>query len=281
MAITFAMGDALLETIQASLRDSRYRCAVIHAGHYALSAADGGAADALDDDAPSTPFPSFARLTWRIATRVTAEAKSAGVAVKLLVLVNDWQFLHARSDDRRTNESRAAAMRRNYYDATPRLPRFHEETLAEFALDPGVVMPSSDERWLFSETALRADLAATVRGIFSSGQAEKHSLLREFNADGEPIIRVQNGDNCDYTLLYCGSTNCAGEVVELLRVLRSRGVDLFVNLVPRQCFAPVETGTLLAHRIYDLSGMKVMNISIPFVEDLARGSEVLVETSTF
>ena len=281
MATKFAMSEGLLETIATTLRDSRYRSAVIHAGHYSLADEGDGAADGLDDDSPSMPFSSFARLTWRVACRLVADARSTGVDVKLLVLVNDWQFLHVRDGDRRASESRAATLRRTYYRDTARLPRYHATTLEEFALDPNVVMPSRDERWLFSETELRSDLAATVRGIFARGEAEKHSLSREFNSDGEPIITVQTVDACDYTLLYCGSTNCAGEIVELLRILRQRGVDLFVNLLPRQCFAPVETGTLLAHRIYGLAGMKIMNVSIPFVEDLARGAEGLGETSSF
>jgi hypothetical protein len=80
-----------------------------------------------------------------------------------------------------------------------------------------------------------------------------------------------------YCLLFCGSTGCAGEVVELLRELQTRGVTRFINLFPFPCREPVVAGTALARQLFQIDKMRIINIALPLAT-VDHDAPVLIET---
>jgi len=234
---------------------------VIHAGHFVLESTGGWLSDHLEDDSPPSPineFVDFAHFTWNLAVRAIAEHPRSRAQV--LTLVNDWQFVRFSLGARRKAELLADEFRNKYYAQTNTLPEFHNRVLHSFGLSDVCVLKADEQRWLFSERRLRDGLAEALGGLLKQNDRRLHIKVTE---NGEPIVDVVSPAIGEYSLLYCGNTNCAGEVVELLRQLYDRGVRHFVNLFPDTCFGPVTTGTLLANELFDLNGMMVINVSIP------------------
>jgi len=240
--------------------------AVLQAGHFALDLPDGVVSDRLSVDAGvlRSPFAMFADSTWRAACSLVSTLKQNNVddVPTLMVLVNDWQFLRRKEEDRRRQESAASRARKAYYQSVNRLPRMHETALVEAGLTRSDVFKCNPERWLFSEHDLRVGLAATLRRLRLEGRSEELGIVETRTATGDPVIRIRSTMDAEVCLLYCGNTNCAGEVVELLRVLQDRGVRRFVNLFPLECLTPVEAGTAVANDLFDLTGLLIANIGL-------------------
>ena len=249
---------------------------VIHAGHYALVRNHGGqAVDCLD----KTRFPGveFSRCTWESACRALA-AKHVKVNAQLMVLVNDWQFLTSGAESRRVSERSAAQMREEYYRGTPTLPPSHLQQLIRHNLTDDVILRHSEKQWLFSESALRHDLSTVIREIIADEKRATEAGIRKyFNKNGEPVIDACDEESGAFCLLYCGNTNCAGEVISLLAALHKRGVRRFLNIYPSQCREPVGAGTRLAERIFDLEDFQITNIAVSGATDSGDTLHAVVE----
>ena len=257
---------------------------VVHAGHFIIDSSGSWARDHLSSE-ESLPeglesFIEFTRITWDIAcTAVMATPEP--VRPYLFTLVNDWQFISISLPKRRKQESLAAAIREEYYRQTPSFPNFHLGVMAARGIEESRVFKASDERWLFSESDLRHQLARTVRTLLRNGKGAEMALARTFDENGHPKVSVTSSLAGEYCLLFCGSTNCAGEVMQLLKDLHERGVRRCVNLYPYQCMGPVLTGTNLAREMFGLLGMKVINLAVPFLphsDGLARVAVDVVES---
>lgn len=245
---------------------------VIQAGHYPLDILGNEAIDRLDATATSSlarNFANFAGLSWSVACALTRMLSATTQSVQVMTLVNDWQFLRAGAGGRRAQVREASLARGRYYSRVPTLPAMHLAILAAQGLGDESVFKWSQERWLFSEDSLRTGLAATLKRLKAEGRARDLGIVEETTPEGEPIVRVQCSLDHEVCLLYCGNTNCAGEVVELLRVLHERGVRRFVNVFPRECMIPVEAGTVTAHDIFTFDGMLVVNAGLTVVEGRA------------
>jgi hypothetical protein len=204
----------------------------------------------------------FSQNTWHAACRAVADCPD-GNRPQLIILVNDWQFLVPKDPEKRRRESLAASLRREYYNRVPTLPLLHMRTMASCGLPTEQILPASQKHWMFSESGLRQKLAATIRALMKEEPAAKRlGLYKHFDGKWQPIVCAQSEDGTRYPLLYCGNSNCAGEVVELLRDLYTRQVRHFVNVFPAQCKVPVETGTEIARQLFGLDGMTVANIAV-------------------
>lgn len=237
--------------------------AVIHAGHYVLSSAGSQLIEQIEARGGMGEFSAFTRFSWRLGCRLVALAKERGQALQLMVLVNDWQFVQSPTEARRDSERTAAKMRDQYFAARRSLPDYHLRMLHEHGLTEADVLKATGDQWLFSESALRIALGRSVSKLFSEGRAESCGLTKHFQPSGDPVISICADIGTEMDLIFCGSTNCAGEVIELLRELNERGIGLLVNLYPRPCLAQVSTGTMLAGQLYGLRGMRIVNVAIP------------------
>jgi hypothetical protein len=125
---------------------------------------------------------------------------------------------------------------------------------------------------------LRNDLAKTIMDIFKTGRTNEKMLTKSFTDKGEPIISISDDFYCKTDLLFCGSTNCAGKVVQLLGELFQRNVQMFINLYPDQCLGPVSSGTMSAKKIFGLHGMAIINVAIPVASlEAISNAEAIVD----
>lgn len=281
---TIHLGNDLRSWLGDELRKDE-GLTVVHAGHYAIDSSQGSPADHLSSRNSQPPwlvqFLDFTRITWEIACKAVA-ALPPPSRPYLMTLVNDWQFLTANgTPDRRVRERKIVKLRRMYYDGTPALPLYHREVMKAHGLDDDRIFKAADDRWLFSESDLRRHLARTVRLAFRNGTAATMGLASTFDESGHPKVTVTSALDGEFCLLFCGSTNCAGEVVQLLKDLHDRGVRRFVNLYPYTCMGPVITGSMFARQMFGRGAMKVVNLAVPFLppsDDMAR---VVLDTSKF
>jgi hypothetical protein len=238
---------------------------VIHAGHFSLTIAGTTAADNLVELSSNSPavqeIVDLASMTWQAGCELVSRFPVGNATI--MTLVNDWQLLKFSSESQRECEHLASQARKDYYKRTPRIPLLLGNILKHYRLRPDAILKHREDRWLFSEAELRSRLAKTVSLLLRDTQkAHSLGLTRHFTPNGDPIVHATNEDGADFCLIYCGNTNCAGEVLQLLGDLQERGVKRFINLYPMQCRQPVCTGTDLAYRIFGLQEMEVINIAL-------------------
>jgi hypothetical protein len=240
---------------------------VIHAGHYLLFPGENMVTDFFYNPSDAAQwvrdFRWFSELSWRTACAVAAR-RPVALRPRMIILVNDWQHMPTVSLDRRENEKSLTRLRREYYEREFPLPSLHKRIMALDGLQPEDILPASEKQWLFSESALRAQFAKTIKSVMKDpANAARLGLEKRLDSNREPIISVETeGQSC--SLLHCGNANCAGEVVELLRQLFERGVRNFINIYPGQCDLYVERGTEISRQLFGLEGMEIENVAVHF-----------------
>ena len=271
MARAISHKPELVSTLVDRVSSGKLSPCLIHGGHFILDNRGSDAVHNLPGDRQTSPiaedFARFAGDTWMLAVSLKKRLEERSQASRLMVLVNDWQFLRGEGNSRREVERDIARRRDAYYQRFQRLPPFHDKVLDHSGMGDIDIFKSSSKRWLFSETALRSLLAKSIQRLFEENLAEERGLAKSFTPAGDPIVSagsVNSELERDFCLLYCGSTNCAGEVVELLRIVWEAGFRSFLNLYPMQCLGPVGVGTRLAQTIYKIRDLHVFNVAAPF-----------------
>jgi hypothetical protein len=233
---------------------------VLLAGHFAIYTAGGKATDFLDDDparlSKHTDMVNFARATWLAGC--DAIASSNATQAKLLVLVDDLQFVQPALPDRGARERLGAALSADYLRRTPTLPGFHARELDARGLDESRVVKSEQSRWIFSERAMRH---AAVDRIRQKAATDGRGRLIS-NQDGSRIIvRDLDSGTAEHTIVHSGHTSCAGGYLELVMRLHERGVKRLVAMVPARCLGPVTLGSALARNVFG-AGIEVVNLTV-------------------
>jgi hypothetical protein len=230
------------------------------AGHFAIFSAGASAHDLLDGDAvpPSgaVEMLAFTRLTWQLGCELVVRANGDA---KLVVLVDDLQFVRPALADRSTEERLAAALAAAYLERTPTLPGFHLDLLASARLNPGAVHQHRAERWMLSERELRLAAVRRVRDQLTGGNSAGHGVTVSNNGDQ---VMVAMADQREFCLVHSGHTGCAGGYAELLATLYATGIRHLVALVPARCLAQVTLGTEIGRQLFDLPGLSVSTLGI-------------------
>jgi hypothetical protein len=252
---TRSAAPTLTEKISATIGDGSNT--VVLAGHFAIYTAGGKATDFLDDDparlSKHTDMVNFARATWLAGCDAVASTQA-----KLLVLVDDLQFVQPALPDRGARERLGAALSADYLRRTPTLPGFHARELDARGLDESRVVKSEQSRWIFSERAMRH---AAVDRIRVKAATEGRGRLLS-NPDGSRIIvRDPEAGTSDHTIVHSGHTSCAGGYLELVMRLHERGVRRLVAMVPSRCLGPVTLGSALARSVFG-AGIEVVNLTV-------------------
>ena len=271
------MSNALpLATLTESLRGEISNAAAgevaVLAGHYAIFSSGAAAVDLLADGAVrprgAGEMTAFTAFTWSAA--VNAIAGPAASRARLVVLVDDVQFVRPSLEDRAAAERLAAALANSYLANMRTIPDLHSRVLRERAIDAGRILRHDSQRWVFSERELRAAAVAHVRQRAREPNGASAGLTA--SADLSRIdVTLPDGSAC--CLVHSGHTNCAGGYLELLNNLYERGIRTLLALVPMRCLGPVTLGTTLAHHLYGLRGMAVITIAVP---DVATGADAAV-----
>ena len=242
-------------------------------GHYAIFSSGATPTDLLESPEPPAQAPTelleFTRHTWREACGAAAATRTA--RARLLVLVDDLQFVHPDLTDRGTREQLAVALAARYLESVPMLPAFHTRVLAEHGLGGDDILRHGESRWLFSERELRQAAVERVRRVLPDGGSGGATLV---TTDGGQTITVRVPGHGEVTLIHSGHTNCAGGWLELLAQVCHRGVRKLIALVPMRCLAPVTLGTTLAHRLGLVPGLHVVTVAFADVQSRAPAAVV-------
>lgn len=246
---------SIASRIAAAVSPAHADSTVLLAGHFAIFTAGGRAHDLLDERdalADHTQMVGMARDSWRAAAGLCAQLAGP----RLLVLMDDIQFVHPALPDRGARERLAAALAADYLRRTPTLPPFHQRELDARGVDVACIVPHRPDSWIFSERALRAAAVARIRA--AAGGATPDAPLQA-SADGSRIT-VRDPSLGEHTLVHSGHTSCAGGYLELILQLRERAFRRLVAVVPRRCLGPVTVGTHLARTLFGARDIEVTNI---------------------
>jgi hypothetical protein len=197
----------------------------------------------------------FTRATWHGAARAIASRSAA----RLVVLVDDIQFIRPVAGERAMAERLAAALAADYLERTPHLPAYHRAAIDATGCDPDRVLAKDAARLLFSERELRIAAARRVRHAVNGGELDH---LAAVSCDQGNTITITIAEQGDYDLLRAGHVSCAGGYAELLATLSDRGIRRMVALVPARCLGAVSLGTLLARRAFGAGGMAVTTVAV-------------------
>jgi len=234
------------------------------AGHFAIFTTGGAAIDLLDDAQVPRNVPvdflDFTRLTWTAACEAVAAERASGA--RLVVLLDDVQFVRPALDDRGAAERLGGALAATYLRRHALLPLWHTRVMAEHRIGGGDVLPQSDVQWLFSERALRSALVQRLKAMLRSGDPRAAGLAASADRSSITITDPEYGEYC---LVHSGHTNCAGGFVQLLADVHARGVRKLISLVPMRCLGPITVGTALGGRLFGLQGLEVVNVAVPDV----------------
>jgi hypothetical protein len=241
---------------------SRAGDVAILAGHFAIFSAGGTPGDLLD----GTPAPpagaadmlAFTRTTWHLACELAKLHPERPFAA--VPLVDDIQFVRPLIPDRSTAERLASALARQYLEQTPRLPAFHLHSLAAHGVPESRVLRACDAHWLFSERQLRSDAVRRLRAHHRDGGGRRAGLA---SSDGGSTMTVTLPEHGEYCVVQSGHTTCAGGYVELLARLHQRGIRKLIAMVPMRCIGQVALGTELAHWLFPLPRLTVVNVGMP------------------
>ncbi|MGN9788364.1 LPD16 domain-containing protein [Nonomuraea sp. ZG12] len=192
-------------------------------------------------------FPGY---TWRLAADLARAYTDAGAAIRLLLLVNDWQYVPK-------TDRPASALRAEFFEGFTALPAGYLSALDEAGLSPDVVLPSRKHPLAFPETWLKYRFQKAADKFVKQGLLEKRFLdAGESGRDTEVAFLDAEGNY--RTLISCGITGCAGEITEMISEVHRAGHRSILIFAPGECLVPVQTGVEIALNLYDLRGMRVV-----------------------
>ena len=180
----------------------------------------------------------FPILTWEIAVKILNKFHVTNK--RLLVIVNDWQYLkHLKN------------RRYEFYNLFPKLPDEYSKLLKNAGLKDSVILAPPDKAntgKYYSEIYLRNKFQWSIKKI-----GKKINLRK-------PSFKLEE------TGTFCGRPNCTAEVAQLVADAASaydHSDVSFVNFYPLTCKNFVEEGTKLAYKLFGLKKLNVLNIGVP------------------
>jgi hypothetical protein len=191
-------------------------------------------------------FPSY---TWNLGIVLGEHYKSVfGKPVKLLLLVNDWQYVPEHGE--------AASYRSAFYEKFTELPLIYASRLqASTHLTKQDILSSRRHKLAFPETWLRYRFQNTAKRLVKTGKLQKRCLL---DKPGQSEVSYTDNSGTSLPLISCGITGCAGEITEMISEVHRSGGRYLLILAPAECHAPIQAGVEIALSIYDLRGMMIL-----------------------
>lgn len=251
-----ASEDELREVVDAALRGASGKLAVM-GGHFMLVEDEetGSLVPGIASEQTSATMRRrvagrvgiFPEYTWRLAVDLIGAHAGAHPDARLLLLVNDWQYVPTRRS--------AGELRAEFYRGFTQLPAEYERVLSEAGHTADRVLPSRKHPLAFPETWLKYRFQKAAGKLVKQGLLERRVLDPGTN-DSEVGFLDENGDY--RALISCGVTGCAGEITEMVAEVHRAGYRALVVLAPGECLQPVRAGVATALDLYRLKDMLVV-----------------------
>ncbi|MBP2707932.1 hypothetical protein JOL79_29545 [Microbispora sp. RL4-1S] len=190
-------------------------------------------------------FPGY---TWDLSIDLARSYTAAGVDARLLLLINDWQYVPSAGRS-------ASELRAEFFAGLTALPPSYEEALRAAGLPTDVVLPSRKHPLAFPETWLKYRFQKAADRFVKQGLLERRYLD---GARHDTEVAFLDGDGNYRTLISCGVTGCAGEITEMISEVHRAGHRSILIFAPGECLQPVRTGVDIALNLYELSGMRIV-----------------------
>lgn len=198
-------------------------------------------------------FPS---LSWELGVQIVAQLRQIGNAPALITFVNDWQYVP------KTWPGGAQAARKLFYEKYSFPLPTYESTLLKYGLDHSVLGDLGRHSGFVSEHWLRRRLARHLSNMKRKGLPGAERLYRATQPDGSPCMRFEPTQGADVCLVVYGSSDCAGEMTELLHLANADGFRTIVNLYPLQCENPVNEGARRGIDLFNLKEFRIINCGL-------------------
>lgn len=249
----------LVDLLRNYIHDDQHDSVVIMAGHFMLfyDSATRSLVPGIFEDIEHERlreqvkgrvgiFPSY---TWDLGVRLGDDYHEiCKKPAKLLLLVNDWQYV--------PDAGSAAEYRAEFYRAFERLPPTYIDRLSRSSvLSERDVIPSRRHSIAFPETWLRYRFQNKATQLVKAGKLQKRHLEEK---PGQSEVSYTSTTGASLPLISCGVTGCAGEIVEMISEVHRAGGRFLIVLAPGECHAPIRAGIEIALSIYELRGMKVL-----------------------
>jgi hypothetical protein len=166
---------------------------------------------------------TFPIATWEMAVGTAKKFIELEKEVRLMVLVNDWQWVKP------AEPGQPNFLREEFYEKR-NLPKSYVKTLQENNVDENILLPFKNKdgevlnRFFFSETSLRNSYASA------------------------------HGAKCNL------DNHCAQEYLPLLNRLQKEGAELLISFVPKTCQIPINDASKEAKKVYGMNNLTVVNV---------------------
>jgi hypothetical protein len=195
-------------------------------------------------------FPS---VSWLCGLDLaTAVARQNGLA-QVVTVVNDWQLIP------KSWPGGAEEARRAFYANYSAPLDTYRVRLESLGLSTSILARLGKHSGFISENWLRRRLERHIRNMRRLHLPGSERLYEEICGD-HACIRFADSEDESRTMLFEGATNCAGEIVELVHMTNIGGFKTLVNFYPLACQNPVNEGTRVGLRLFELGELVVINV---------------------
>jgi hypothetical protein len=217
--------DQLLPCVSTELHSPRHKNLREHAGGFPLE-------------------------SWRMGLDLLSALPAANKRV--MIVVNDWQYLPPDVD------------RRRFYESFQRLPAGYEEALAQRGGAIQLLQPAKDSgtRPYFGEMNLRNQYKRWAERAAKNGKMTPGVSVEEI--EGKLVCTIPDNLGREVEIYCSGNTgNCATAHAQLLRSLHDETrFDAFINLYPKVCREFIEQGTSFAQKLFNINNFSTINVGL-------------------
>jgi hypothetical protein len=252
--------SSLLESLNAATDGSEWDGpnTAVQAGHFMLVAGHNGCISTVEDtrrDALRVALRRFSLESWSHGVEMVAELKRRRTHSKVLTLVNDWQYVRNR------DHPDASLLRSAFYAQQTTVFNPYMHCMKANGLDVKDILPIAKWYPYVSESWLRRRIERRLKRMLTAPLLANELYVERSGDNGADLYFDDFGRAC--RLLVCGRADCAGEVMELVKLLHECGYRRLINIIPSECSVPVAEGTRRAIKLFRLHDFSAINIALP------------------
>ncbi len=247
--------DALMSFVDEKIaHEDKRKITIICAGHFIIMPNKHGneLIPAIFDEIKDENYEStqsaigiFPQYTWKIGCAILKRLKDLNQDGKLSLLVNDWQLVPF---DKNRNSEQPNSYRSNFYKEFTELPTLYKKEFELNNFDFKKDMFKTEEgAFYLREVGLRDRFIRKIKSYFKTKQSVSIGACSlNLVENGNVLLNRKNKPSFNLTRNW--QAGCVGGIAQMLIDV---GINLqgnydqinFINLIPRSCIQPVNTGS--------------------------------------